>query len=811
MADARDFRRPLPVAQLRRRCVPHCLTFTSTAELEPLPGTLGQERAVEALQFGASVRHHGYNLFVMGSLETGKQTVVRNFLQDRAAGESTPSDIVYVNNFQEAHRPRAIELPAGRGARLRRDVGELVQDLSTAIPAAFEGEGYRVRKQAIERELKSKEEQAFDELRRDAESRGLAFLRTPMGFSFAPMRDGEVLASEAVEKLPPERQDQLREDVRRMHDRLRSLMEQIPLWEKDARERVRQVARDVTTATVVGLVKPLREAYADAPSVVEYLTQLQEDVIDNAEDFLKPPDQRQAAVLGSMDDGGLTIPAGLRRYEVNLFLDRTGLEGAPVVHEDHPTYQNLLGRIEHLSVMGTLVTDFGLVKSGSLHRALGGYLIVDVHKLLMQPYAWEGLKRALTSREIRIESLAQSLSLVSTVSLEPEPVPMDLKVVLIGDRQLYYLLDAYDPEFRNLFKVAVDFEEDLDRDTVSDMEYARLVAAIVKREGIRHFDRDAVAAVIEHSGRLAEHAGKMSAHMDTVADLLREADHWACEAGHEMVGADDVRRALRAQDVRTGRIRERLVEQITEDVIHIAVEGSAVAQINGLSVVELGNTRFGHPTRISATVRLGRGEVVNIEREVKLSGPFHSKGVLILSGFLGERYAPGHPLSLAANLVFEQSYAYVDGDSASAAELFSLLSALSELPLRQDLAVTGAIDQRGRVQAIGGVNEKIEGFFAVCRRKGLTGKQGVVIPASNVRHLMLRDEVLEAVEQGQFAVYAIGTVDEGLELLTGVAAGERDHDGAYPAESVNGRVEARLLALARRREELAAAQVARAD
>jgi lon-related putative ATP-dependent protease len=478
-------------------------------------------------------------------------------------------------------------------------------------------------------------------------------------------------------------------------------------------------------------------------------------------------------------------------------VDHSATQGAPVIYEDHPTHQNLVGKIEHLvSQMGALITDFTLIKSGALHRANGGYLVLEAHKVLQQPYAWEQLKRAVRSGEIRIESLQQIFGLISTVSLEPEPIPLEVKIVLVGERLLYYLLSAYDPDFAELFKVEVDFEEQMERSSESDWLYARLIGTLARKEGLRHFDRTAVARVIEHSARLVGDAEKLSTHMQSIADLLREADYWAGLAGHEVTSAGDVQQAIEAQIHRANRLPQRIQEEIQRETILIATQGKKVGQINGLSVMMLGNYAFGHPSRISARVWLGKGEVLDIEREVELGGPIHSKGVLILSGFLGARYGLERPLSLSASLVFEQSYSGVEGDSASSAELYALLSALAEAPLKQSLAVTGSVNQHGQVQAIGGVNEKIEGFFEVCRARGLTGEQGVLIPAANVKHLMLRQDVVEAVTAGQFHIYPVETIDQGLEILTDLPAGERDEAGNYPEDSLNWRVEARLAALA---------------
>jgi lon-related putative ATP-dependent protease len=555
------------------------------------------------------------------------------------------------------------------------------------------------------------------------------------------------------------------------------------------------------------LIDELRKKYLDLPGVIAFLRDVQEDITENVDEFLAPPEHPLAALIGAASPPASKGTALLRRYQVNVLVDHSDKRGAPVVLEVHPTYQNLVGQVEYISHLGALSTDFTLIRPGALHRANGGYLLLDAHKLLMQPYAWEALKRSLQTSQIRIESLGQMLSLVSTVSLEPQPVALNVKVILVGERLLYYLLCAYDSEFSELFKVAADFEEQIDRNAETDLLYARWVGTVARKEDLLPFDQGAVGRLIEQCSRMAGDAHKVVTRRRALADLLREADYLAREGAQSVVRAEHVQRAIDAQIHRADRIRKRLQEETLQGTILIDTQGERIGQVNGIAVMELGESSFGHPSRITARVRLGKGEVIDIEREVELSGPIHSKGVLILSGFLAARYAVDQPLSLSASLVFEQSYGAVEGDSASSAELYALLSALSDLPLRQSLAVTGSVNQHGQTQAIGGVNEKIEGFFDLCKARGLTGTQGVVIPASNVRHLMLRHDVVEAVRNRQFQIFAVDTIDQGMEILTGVPAGERGADGKFPEGSVNARVEARLIGFAQKR--LAASQQAK--
>jgi lon-related putative ATP-dependent protease len=790
---------PLEAAALCQRCDPTQFTFEVTDDLEDLAGVIGQARAVEAVRFGIGISRQGYNLFALGPEGTAKYAIVRRYLERQAAAQPPPSDWCYVNNFAEAHKPRALRLPAGGGSRLRRDMERLVEELRTAIPTAFESDNYRRRQQDIEEEFRERQDRALTDIQRRARERGLALIRTPMGLAFAPTRGGEVISPEEFQRQPPAEQEHAQKDVAALQEELQKSLIQMPQWDRERRAKVKALNQEVGLFVVGHLIEELRQAYLDLPAVLTYFASVQQDVIDHIDEFLGSPETPPAAAAEAGPQRPPSRESFFRRYQVNVVVDYSGATGAPVIYEDHPTVQNLVGRIEHMAQMGALVTEFNLIKAGALHRANGGYLILDARKVLLQPFAWEELKRALRSREIRTEVLGQTLSLVSTVSLEPEPIPLDVKVILLGERLLYYTLYQADPDFGELFKVAADFEDQMDRTADNHLLYARMIGTIARQEALRPLDRAAVARVIEQSARIAGDAEKLSTHVHSIADVLREADYWAGEAQRRVITATDVQDAIDAQIRRLDRVRERIQEEIQRGTILIATQGVAVGQVNGLSVLSLGQFAFGRPSRITARIRLGRGEVVDIEREVALGGPIHSKGVLILAAYLGARYATERPLSLSASLVFEQSYSGVEGDSASSAELYALLSALADLPVRQGLAVTGSVDQRGQVQAIGGVNEKIEGFFDICRAQGLTGEQGVLIPVSNVKHLMLRQDVVAAVATGQFHVYAVETIDQGIELLTGIAAGERDHIGEFPAGSVNQRVEARLVALAEKR------------
>jgi lon-related putative ATP-dependent protease len=614
------------------------------------------------------------------------------------------------------------------------------------------------------------------------------------------VRDGEVMGPEEFKKLPPEEQEKLQKTVEDLQQNLQDVLQTVPTWQRELRERVRELNQEITTFAVGGLLNELRQKYNSQPAVVDYLDAVEKDIVENAQDFLKTEDlsgdknseNQLATFIARLRQG----QASMRRYQVNVLVDNHDLEGAPVVFEDNPTFQNLIGRTEHMAQMGALLTDFTLIKPGALHRANGGYLILDAREVLLQPYAWEGLKRTLNSRQIKIESIGQLLSVVSTISLEPEPIPLKVKIALLGDRLLYYLLSSLDPDFDELFKVQADFEEHMPRNTDTIKAYARLIATLARKDNLKPFHCSAISRVIEHTSRLVSDAEKISIRMRDVSDLLREADYWASERDSQTVQAEDIQKTIDSQTFRSDRLRERYQENILRETILIDTEGAKVGQLNGLSVIQLGTFAFAIPSRITARVRMGKGDVVNIEREVELSGPIHSKGVLILAGFLGARYSKDKPLSLSASLVFEQSYSGVEGDSASSAELYALLSAIAEMPIKQSLAVTGSVNQHGLIQAIGGVNEKIEGFFDICKSRGLTGDQGVLIPKSNIKHLMLRQDVIEAVDSGNFHIYPIEHVDQGIELLTGVTAGELDSDGNYPDGTLNGIVQSKLAELA---------------
>jgi lon-related putative ATP-dependent protease len=796
-----EHRTALSPEELRRRCDPASLGFATTEELEPLDRLIGQERAIEAIRLSAGMRHRRFHLFVHGPEGTGRHAAVTHLLAEAAAERPAPGDWVYVHDFDAPDRPRALQLPRGAGPKLRAAMAELIDDLAQGIPALFESEEYQSRRAAIEEEFGGRNEKAFSGLAQRARDRGVAILRTPMGFALAPMKDGEVQKPEVIEKLPEDERNAIRENVAQTQTELSDFLESLPRIEKEHRAAIAALNAEMAEQVVDLNLADLREDFAGIKVLEAHFDALRRDLIANAELFLKAGSQG--------GDGPFPIaPARVHdtprfhRFAVNVMVSHAeDATGAPVVVESLPTLANLTGRVEYMQQMGTLVTDVTLIRPGALHKANGGYLVLDARRLLTESFAWDALKRCLETAEIRIIGVGDRLGLSATSTLEPEPVPLDLRVALVGDRFLHRLLEAHDPEFSQLFTVTAEFGPDMDRRAESMALLARQVAAVVKRECLRPVTADGVAALIEFASREADDREKLSLGLSRLWDVLREADHRAGEASEATIDRDHVEGAEAARLRRTDRVAERMQEMIARGTVMIATRGSVVGQVNGLTVAALGAARFGWPARITARVRLGAGQVVDIEREVKLGGPIHSKGVLILSGYLSTHYLPEMPLSLWASLVFEQSYGRVEGDSASVAELCALLSALAGVPLSQSFAVTGSINQQGEVQPVGGINEKIEGFFDACSGQGLTGRQGVLIPQRNVDNLMLRSDVIEAVADGRFQIHAIEHVDQALELLTGLPAGKRGLGGEFAPGTVNANVEARLMDFAEARRD----------
>ncbi len=784
--------------RLRRHCDPASFAFSSTAELEPLGEVLGQERAVRALAFGIDMTGPGYHIFALGPSGTGKMTTIIEMLQRRAKDRPAPDDWCYVTNFADENAPRALRLPAGMATRLKADVDELIATLEQRVPRAFMSEQYQKEVEKVGGELRSKQQELFEKVVEEAEAKSFRIMQTEQGIVALPVVDGEAVPPAKVEELPDEQREQLEKDWEELQQRLREANRQLLELQREAQDHLRELSRQLVLATVAPPVTELKRKYRKQPNVVVFLDDVEHDAVDRVQEFAQAMQRGGQQASQSRRAGDPRPEPEPDRYRINVVVDNGRCLGAPVVVERNPTPRNLVGAIEHESEMGTLVTDFSMIRGGALHRANGGYLLVEARDVLLRPFSWGILKRVLQDRQIVIESIVEEYKVAITRTLRPEPIPLEVKVILVGDQHLFSMLYALDPEFRELFKVKADFNLRTDWDEEMARRYACFVGDLCRKEELPHFDPSGVARLVEHASRLAADQRKLATTFGELVDTTREAAYWTRQEGRELVSAADVERAIQEKVARSNRIEELIREAIADGTILIDTDGEVTGQVNGLAVTSLGDYDFGKPSRITARVHLGKDGVVNIDRETKLGGPIHNKGVLILGGFLGARYATRTPLALSATITFEQSYGGVEGDSASSTELYALLSELSGYPIRQGIAVTGSVNQRGQVQAIGGANEKIEGYFAVCEAQGLTGDQGVLIPAANVKNLVLRANVVDAVRAGRFHIWAVEHVDEGIEILTGRPAGEPDDDRRYPEGSVNRAVQDRLVELAER-------------
>ncbi|HYS43073.1 MAG TPA: ATP-binding protein [Geobacteraceae bacterium] len=780
----------VPAEKLRWECDPAQFDFTTTDELPELDGAIGQERALRSIEFGLGMTDNGFNLYLAGETGTGRASTIRKLLEKRAKTGPPPLDWCYVYNFKAPDNPVCLSIPSGQGSELAKDMGELLDTVRADIPKALDSKEYETNKATIVEEYQEKNGELFGKLEQEATEKSFALQRTVSGLVMVPQKEGRNYTQEEYEALSSEEREKLDEAGKELSEKLNDVLRQVRENEKATKDALAQLDRDLGLSAVGHHIEPLKEKYAGFEKVLNYLAAVMEDILLNLEDFKEQTPQQSPIP-------GLKFPRqepSFERYQVNVLVDNKETAGAPVVFEPNPTYNNLFGRIEHIMQMGGVAsTNFTLIKPGALHRANGGYLVVDAREVLINPFAWDALKRCIRSGEIKVEDVLEQYRFMSIASLKPESVPLQAKIIMIGSPWIYYLLFYLEPDYRKFFKVKADFDSRITRTPEIIRDYALFVATHCKGEKLIPFDRSGVAGLVEYSARIVEDQARLSSQFIEIADLVREASFWAGKEQSPLVTREFVKRAIEEKVYRSNRIEERMQEMFDDGTILVDTAGSEVGQINGLSVITLGDYTFGRPSRVTARVYLGRGGMVNIEREVKLSGPIHDKGVLILTGYLGGKFAHDKPLSFSASICFEQSYEGVEGDSASSTELYSILSALSGLPLRQDVAVTGSVNQLGKVQPIGGVNYKIEGFYAVCKAKGLTGTQGVIIPKTNERHLMLKDEVVEAVREGTFRIWSVENVDQGIEILTGVAAGERLPDGSYPEGSVNFLVDRKLL------------------
>lgn len=793
--------------ELTRTFNPDDLGFETTADIAQLEGTVGQERAVSAIQFGLNVETHGFNIYVAGRPGTGRNSSVGAHTAKKAKTEPPPPDWCYVYNFHDPYRPRAIRLACGRGPEFASDMDEFVKAARNEIPRAFESENYEKRRNEILEVIQHRRDALLVELQGEASEMGFSVEATPVGIASVPLtREGKPYTREEFDALPDEQKNGIKQRGAKLQENINQFVSRTRALEKEAQERLRELDREIALFAVGHLLQDLRAKYqacngfGDCSDILDYLNGVENDIVERLDDF-RSPEKRQQGLPMVFEE---MAESAFDRYQVNVFVTRNDGDGAPVVRENNPTYNNLLGKIDYKSRWGFMTTDHNMVKAGAVHRANGGYLILQALDVLVNPFSWDGLKRMLRAREAAPENFMDQYGVMPISTIKPQPIPLDVKVVIIGSPYLYYLLYYLDDDFRKLFKVKADFDIEMERGEKHVAQYAAFIADQCRELNLKPFHKTAVAKVVDYGSRLIEDKSKLSTRFIEVSDLVSEAAYWAESAGADIVTGEHVRQAIEQKEYRSRMIEDKVQSLIEEGTIMIDTEGLVVGQANALSIYDMGDYSFGRPSRVTARVAAGRGKVVDIQREAEMGGRIHSKGVMILTGYLEGKYAAKMPIAMVATLAFEQLYEEIDGDSASSTELYVLLSALAGLPINQGIAVTGSVNQLGQIQPIGGVNRKIEGFFEVCKAKGLTGEQGVMIPRTNVRHLMLKQEVVDAVRDGKFNVWAIDTVDQGLEILTGTAAGEEQPDGTYPEGTVHRMVYDHLRALAETAKEFGA-------
>ena len=793
----------VPPEKLTQECDPDALGFDTTDDVTQLDGTIGQDRAVSALGLALDIDAPGFNLFISGAPGTGRNTALRAHLERIAATKPVPPDWGYVHNFQDPFQPVAISLPCGMMRTLARDMDDLVDTCRSEIPSAFESDDYQHRVEDVIKEVQEKRQALTTELEREAQKEGFTLSFTQMGITPVPVEQGRPMTQEEFAQVPDERREELGKAAEQVQHSISHAMREFRRLNREAAERTKELDAELMRFMLTPVIDELQEKYADYPAVVSYLDQVETDLVEHLEVF-KPGDEPSPQAPGISGLAREEDP--FVKYRVSDLIDNSACEGAPVIFEYSPTYYNLFGRIDYRARMGTLTTDLTMVKPGALHKANGGYLVLQARDLLSSPMSWETLKRSLRSGEVRIENIGEQYSPLPSATLRPQPIPIDAKVILVGSPDLQRLIRMGDEDFRRYFKVTAEFDTLMDRTPENMSRYASFVAARCSEASLRPFDRTGVARVIDYSSRLVEDQEKLTTRFMDISDIITEADHWAGQAGSQVVAAEHVKKAIEQRQYRSSLTEDRLRELIEDGTIHIATEGRATGQVNGLAIYSTGDYSFGKPSRITARVSMGRGQVINVERETQMSGKIHNKAFMILTGYINGKYGQDRPLSLAASIGFEQTYSEVDGDSASSTEVYALVSELSGLAIDQGIAVTGSVTQAGEVQAIGGATRKVEGFFDLCKAQGLTGTQGVMIPRDNVRNLMLREDVIEAVRDGRFHIFAVSSIDEGIEVLTGVSAGERHDDGTYPEETVHYLVEKQLEEMAKRARELGRAR-----
>jgi lon-related putative ATP-dependent protease len=774
-------------SDLRCMCDPAMLDFETTADIEPLDQVIGQDRAVRAINFGLEMKSAGYHIFVTGPEGTGKTTIVQEIVNKAAKALSTPADWCMVNNFKDEYRPRALPVNPGHAARFAKSLNRLVSDLKIRLPKEFQADPFREKVVEIQKKYGQQKKDHFAALDRSALEKHLKVEKTPSGYQTIAMNGDAPYTEAEFESLTDQERADIEEAVQAFQAEIQSAMQEVNRINHAQQKEIQQLAGELARFVVKNRLEMVRENYPDQAEIHQFLDELQEDMVDHVDLFL--PRQQESDGNGEMRAEVREL--SLNRYLVNVLEDRTGMEGAPVVFETNPSYQNLFGRIDKKAFMGTVVTDFSMVQSGSLLKANGGFLILEVESVLAHAQVWESLKRALQNKMLCIEDLAHDMGL-GTASLRPAPVALDVKVILLGGYEPFQILQNYDPKFNKIFKVRADFDYEVARTDETVALYAQFIARVCRSEDLLPFTPGGVSAVVEYGEKTIASKSKLSLRFGSVTGVIKESDYWARKEDADRVTADHVFKAFKEHRFRYNLYEEKIHENYVEDTIMIDVAGAEIGQVNALAVYQMGEIAFGRPSRITAETFMGKSGVINIERESKLSGNTHDKGVLILSGYLGRTFAQRYPLALSISLTFEQSYSGIDGDSASSTELYAILSSLSGIPIRQGIAVTGSVNQKGQVQAIGGVNQKIEGFFDVCCSKGLSGSQGVMIPAANVKNLMLKKSVVDAVKQGQFKIWQVSTIEAGIEILTGRHAGMPDTKGNYQPQTVFGQVQLKL-------------------
>ncbi|MBD3171074.1 AAA family ATPase [Candidatus Bathyarchaeota archaeon] len=785
----------LDYSKARKTCPEDFITCEATSELKPLTEIIGQERAVKALQFGLDIQEEGFNVYVAGLPGTGKKTAITTFLEQKAKEIEVPPDWCYVYNFEENQKPNALKLPPGKGSDFVKDMEKFVENMKNAIVTAFESEDYANRREETLKEYEEKKQELMRELNEKAQEAGFVIQRSQIGMVIVPVINGQVINEQQFRMLPQNVREDIQERRRKLQDEMRSALREFRDIDREAESEIEKFNREVANFALDPLLERLKEEYGEIKECLEYLEAVREDVLENLDNIVgaqQEPDNPLAQMMAR------NRPDPTDRYQVNLIVDNSKLEGAPVVMEMNPGHDRLFGAVEKEARFGALVTNYTMIRGGSAHDSNGGFLIIPIEELAKNPGSYDTLKRTILNKELEIEELAARLGYISTRSLNPEPIPFTAKVILVGEPRFYNMLYQLDSEFKKVFKVKAEFDSTMDRTPENIQEYAKFMCTLSNKEELKHLDSTGIAEIVEYSSRLASDQEKLSTQFADVSDIIRESNYYAKQDDNEYITGDHVKQAIEAKVYRSNLIEEKISEMIERGSILVDTDGEIVGQVNGLAVMGLGDYMFGKPTRITASIGLGKKGIIDIEKQAEMGGPTHTKGVHILTGFLTNRYAKRHPLSLTARLTFEQSYSGIDGDSASSTETYALMSALSEVPINQGFAVTGSVNQKGEVQAIGGVNQKIEGFYDLCKFRGLTGDQGVVIPESNVKNLMLRDDVVKAIEEEKFHIYPVKNIDEGIEVLTGVPAGEPDEKGKFPKDTINYMVQERLDEMAER-------------